>query len=185
MFAFNSTPNLKVVRFPYSRFVVDAERLWNDPMEEIGQGIVYSDFAGFHRDVPADRKKILLGMWRQHQNRLKRALSSDSILIDCHSFPSDMGDVYICEGFNEDWSYPGDNVVDLFCHLYERQGYKVGVNNPYSNSMSPQCNFQYPSIMIEVNKRAYLHEDSMRLRTDFKSLKISTIMEKVYRKLLE
>lgn len=33
---------IKTVRFPYSRFVVDAERLWNDPLESVGQGIVYN-----------------------------------------------------------------------------------------------------------------------------------------------
>lgn len=185
VFAFNATPNLNVVRFPYSRFIVDAERLWDDPMEEIGQGIVYNDFAGFHREVPDRTKAILLNLWKQHQTRLKKSLSEDSILIDCHSFPSDMGDVDICIGFNDDWSYPGDDIVDMVSHLFERKGYKVGINNPYSNSISPECDFRYPSIMIEVNKKAYLHESSMQLRTDCRSLRISSIMEEVYKNLLK
>ena len=32
--------NIRTVRFPYSRFIVDAERLWNDPLEAKGQGIL-------------------------------------------------------------------------------------------------------------------------------------------------
>lgn len=28
--------NIRTVRFPYSRFIVDAERLWNDPLEAEG-----------------------------------------------------------------------------------------------------------------------------------------------------
>ena len=44
---------VKTVRFPYSRFIVDAERLWNDPLEKIGQGIVYKSFDGYQRQVPA------------------------------------------------------------------------------------------------------------------------------------
>ena len=34
---------IRTVRFPYSRFIVDADRLWNDPMESIGLGIVYKE----------------------------------------------------------------------------------------------------------------------------------------------
>lgn len=153
VFAFNSVSNLKVVRFPYSRFIVDAERLWDDPMEKIGQGIIYSDFAGFHREVPTSVKKTLLGIWKQHQDKLIKTLSADSIIIDCHSFPSNISEADICIGFNKDWSYPGDNIVDMVYNKFEKHGYKVGINNPYSNSISPLCEFSYHSLMVEVNKR--------------------------------
>lgn len=184
VFAFNSVPDITTVRFPYSRFIVDGERLWDDPMEEIGQGIVYTDFAGFHRDVPAPVKEHLLSVWKRHQHNLTAALSPDSILIDCHSFPGDMSDVDICIGFNDDWSYPGDDIIEMVSSLFEKEGFKVGINNPYSNSMSPRCRFDYPSIMIEVNKKSYMDERTMRLHTDSHSLKISEVMERVYTQLL-
>ena len=38
---------IRTVRFPYSRFIVDAERLWNDPLEAKGQGILYKQFDGY------------------------------------------------------------------------------------------------------------------------------------------
>lgn len=43
---------IRPVRFPYSRFVVDAERLWNDPLEQEGQGILYRRFGGYCRTIP-------------------------------------------------------------------------------------------------------------------------------------
>lgn len=41
---------IRAVRFPYSHFIVDAERLWHDPMESIGQGIVYRKFGEYLRN---------------------------------------------------------------------------------------------------------------------------------------
>ena len=48
--------NVKTVRFPYSRFIVDAERLWDDPLEQHGQGIVYKQFDGYTRTVPEETR---------------------------------------------------------------------------------------------------------------------------------
>ena len=42
-------------------------------------------------------------------------------------------------------------------------GYKVGVNSPYSNSETPDCDFRYQSMMLEVNKRAYLRPGTIEL----------------------
>ena len=48
------------VRFPYSRFVVDAERLWNDPLEKVGQGILYRRFGDYHRHIPKFEKNFVV-----------------------------------------------------------------------------------------------------------------------------
>lgn len=61
---------VRTVRFPYSRFIVDAERLWQDPLETVGQGIVYKNFDGHRRIVPAQSEQTLLGLWKWHQRRL-------------------------------------------------------------------------------------------------------------------
>ena len=44
----------------------------------------------------------------------------------------------------------------------------MGVNEPYSNSETPDCPFQYQSMMLEVNKKAYMDEQSLRIRHDHK-----------------
>lgn len=52
--------NIRTVRFPYSRFIVDAERLWNDPLEAEGQGILYKQFDGYLRMIPQEYEEHLL-----------------------------------------------------------------------------------------------------------------------------
>ena len=74
-----------------------------------------------------------------------------------------MSDVDICIGFNEDWSKPHKATVELAVNLFEDNGYKVGINEPYSNSETPACPFSYQSMMLEVNKRRYMEDGSLRL----------------------
>jgi len=155
---------IKTVRFPYSRFIVDAERLWDDPMEAIGQGIVYRYFDNHVRMVPEATEKRLLRLWHWHQQRLKEALCEGALLLDCHSFPSVMGDVDICIGYNEDWSKPAKDTLEFAANLFEENGYKVGFNEPFSNSETPDCPFRYQSMMLEINKRVYMSEDSLHLK---------------------
>ena len=75
-----------------------------------------------------------------------------------------MSDVDVCIGFNEDWSRPDKETIEMSVNLFEENGYKVGVNNPYSNSETPACPFPYQSMMLEVNKKAYMEKDSLRLK---------------------
>lgn len=161
-----SDERIRTVRFPYSRFIVDAERLWNDPMESSGQGIVYRQFDGYTRDPSAKAQRELLRLWHWHQRRLSAQLTEEALLLDCHSFPSHLSDVDICIGYNEDWSKPDKAVIATAVNLFEDAGYKVGINNPYSNSETPACPFRYQSMMLEVNKKAYLRGDSISLQTD-------------------
>ena len=158
--------NIRTVRFPYSRFIVDAERLWDDPLEQQGQGIVYKQFEDYLRMVPKENEQRLLALWRWHQQRLRDSLCEDALLLDCHSFPSEMGDIDICIGFNEDWSKPDKNTIEMVVCLFEENGYKVGINEPYSNSETPDCPFQYQSMMLEVNKRTYMEEDTLHLKNN-------------------
>lgn len=158
-------PKIKTVRFPYSRFIVDAERLWNDPLEDIGQGIIYRHFDGYRRHVPKLHEAQLLQLWDGHQQKLKNNLCMGALLLDCHSFPEDMGDVDICIGFNEDWSRPSKDLLEYTVNLFEENGYSVGINYPYSNSEAPTCPFNYQSMMLEVNKRVYLERRSLYLKT--------------------
>ena len=157
---------VRTVRFPFSRFIVDAERLWNDPLEELGQGILYRHFMGYSREIPKKQEEVLLNLWHGHQEKLKQNLCADALLLDCHSFPSSMGDVDICIGFNEDWSKPCKDTIETTVNLFEDNGYKVGINNPYSNSETPDCPFHYQSMMLEVNKKVYMEDGSLRLKHD-------------------
>ena len=156
--------DVSTVVFPYSRFVCDAERLENDPLEKIGQGIIYKEY-GYHKRNDMNEKQIkeTMRLWEQHQKSLKKHIKSpNTVLIDCHSFPSDLSDCNICIGHNDDWSYNG-KIVNGIVKIFKSRGYTVEINKPFSNSITPQMPFPYTSIMIEVNKRVYMNESTLRL----------------------
>ena len=151
-----SNENVTSVVFPYSRFVCDAERLDNDPMEAEGQGILYRQFSGFKRGMLTMQESDFLYLQRkQHLDAVRSQLTPDSLLIDCHSFPSDLYDCDICIGHNSDDTYD-EHLVNLVKRQFEKSNYKVAVNKPYSNSLLPETGFIYKSLMIEVNKRVYM-----------------------------
>ena len=171
------------VQFPFSRFFCDAERLEDDPLEKIGQGIAYRYFGTSRRDLSEEDEKILRLIHREHQDRLRQAvLSPSTILLDCHSFPSDLSEVKICIGVNEDWSRPEKGIIQMAVESFTQAGYKVAVNAPYSNSISPRCDYPYRSVMLEVNKVTYMdHSGEMNL-TD--ALKLRDTIERFMLSLL-
>lgn len=152
---------IKHIIADYSRFAVDVERLLDDPLKKKGQGIIYTKYNGQERYVGEKERIRLMAYYYDYIDRLKSMLSEHSLLIDCHSFPSDMSDVDICIGYNEDWSKPTDFVIDLVVESFKQYGYKVGINTPFSNAIAPETGYTYNSIMIELNKRVYMNEQTL------------------------
>lgn len=152
--------------FPLSRFIIDAERLENDPLKTKGQGILYTDFEGFHREIAPEVRDSLMNIYHKYIQQIRNSLAHNAILVDCHSFPQGLSDVDVCIGFNEDWSKPEQQTIDIIAKKFYKAGYKVGINNPYSNSLSPTCDFTYHSLMIEVNKRIYIDSVNHHLLPD-------------------
>ena len=173
------------VVFGYSRFYVDVERLVSDPLEEVGQGRIYEQFEDARRGtIPIEERGLMLGLYEQHLNNLSKETTDKTLLIDCHSFPSDISDVEVCIGYNEDWSKPSKELIDAVKSIFEEQGYKVykvGMNEPYSNSITPSRG-KYKSLMLEINKRTYLNEETNELHGDF--YKIGNLINKAYRMIL-
>ena len=173
--------------FPYSRFVCDAERLEDDPLEEIGQGIIYKEY-GYHKRNDMNEKQIkeTLRLWEQHQKSLKKHIKSpNTVLIDCHSFPSDLSDCNICIGHNDDWSYNG-KIVNGIVKIFKSRGYTVEINKPFSNSITPQMPFPYTSVMIEVNKRVYMNESTHCLEySALKWMRWSGTLRRIYEFLMQ
>lgn len=177
-------PNVTKVVFPYSRFVCDAERLENDEMEKIGQGIAYTSFDGYKRRMTEEEKERVFELWKGHQNNLIKHINKDTILIDCHSFPSEMGKSDICIGFNNDWSYD-ENIIDIIKTEFENKGYSVEMNTPFHNSITPQTDFEYKSVMIAVNKRVYMNEKLLTLNPNVRQwMRWSGTIEKIYNNIL-
>lgn len=155
-----------------SRYDLDLERLIGDEMEEMGQGIIYtrSKNGKSTREIPIDEKVRRTLLYVEHHGKLSALLKPDgSLLLDCHSCPSNFSEagnaagapVDICLGFNNDATRPSDEIIQLAKETFETHGYNVGINSPYSNSIV--ANLHRPSLMIEVNKRIYLDESVNKL----------------------
>lgn len=183
LFTRPDTPEIVPVVADRSRFVVDCERLVDDPMEVFGQGIVYTRYNGNTRKVGTLERLSLMRYYRRHVGRLRRALTPDSILIDCHSFPSDKADIDICIGFNEDWSRPDDGTLRAVADTFKANGYSVAFNHPYANSVAPPTGFVYPSLMIEANKRCYW--DELGLRFNDGADRLYSTISQTYKTLLK
>ncbi len=181
-FLFNtSKPNVKSVIFPYSRFVCDVERLDNDPLESIGQGIVYKNYNGYVRkDVDV---VSLMQIRENHLNKLIEDIQENDVIIDCHSFSRDKHKCDICIGFNDDWSF-NENIVNIIKSEFETSGYGVAINEPFSNSITPRSEVKYKSVMIEVNKKVYMNEKTLKLNTDPKQwMRWFGCLERIYDKI--
>ena len=164
---------VKSVVADYSRYVVDVERLLDDPMNEIGQGIIYTKFNGLQRTISDEEQLGMIAYYYSYIKQLKSMLNEHSLLIDCHSFPSGLSDVDVCIGVNEDWSRPTEFLIELVMEFFKQAGYKVALNTPFSNAIAPPTNFRYDSIMIELNKRIYINEDTLELLDSVGSLRDS------------
>ena len=163
IFVPDNKPGVKSITADYSRFVVDVERLEDDPLDSTGQGIVYTQFIGIKRTIDEEERLGMMAYYYAYIKQLKGMLNEHSLLVDCHSFPSELSDVDICIGVNNDWSRPTEFVIELVAEVFKQAGYSVMVNQPYSNSIAPQMEFSYDSIMIELNKRIYLNEQTLEL----------------------
>ena len=185
-FIFSSAnKNVIMHRFPYSRFYIDVERLENDALEKNGTGIIYSKINGHVRSVSDDKKEELLNARKKYLDNIAKELTEDTILIDCHSFSSNISpDVDVCIGFNDDESCPDDETIDAVTECFTRRGYSVSLNQPYSNSLTPKTPINYKSIMLEINKSTYMDEDTLLLNRDIYK-KIMRCIDDAYKVLLK
>jgi N-formylglutamate amidohydrolase len=183
---FDSKDELKkrvlVIQSKYSRFVVDVERLENDPLEEIGQGIIYeTSHSGARRKISQAEKSILMHYYVQHRELLNAVTSyPNTLIVDCHSFPSNIADVDVCIGFNEDETTPSDETISNIVKYFSHYNLKVGINTPYANAIVGAQGSK--SVMIELNKRIYWNEQNNQRKAD--AYKVAAKLKWLYQKLL-
>lgn len=172
------------ISYPFSRFFCDVERLEDDPLETIGQGIVYKQFNGLRRSLSDDDINWLKRSYNEHQYRLGRMITdSRTLILDCHSFPADLSNIEVCIGYNDDWSRPSDETIDDIKKAFMDEGYIVGINHPYSNSITLLSRCTYKSLMIELNKSVYLDGQSSLALT--RAEHIRGVIQRIYCRLLQ
>lgn len=183
--------NITSVVFPYCRLYCDVERLVNDPLEKDGLGIRYI------RNVPTGKgysytfrefntKENAFGLYADYHAMVSKTIvnlngyidSMKVLLIDCHSFSalpnllnSNPPDVDICIGYNDGDTSPDKVVIGNIVQYFKSLGYKVGINEPFSNSKTFNVPVKYHSVMIEVNKRLYMNEQTLEKIESFEKLK--------------
>lgn len=184
----NKKEHISSVVFPYCRLFCDVERLINDPLEKDGLGIRYI------REVPTGRgysifyrefntKENAFGLYADYHAMVSKKIVSmngyteKTLLIDCHSFSalpnllnSNPPDVDICIGYNDDDTCPDKVVIGNIVQYFKSLGYKVGINEPFSNSKTFDVPVKYNSVMIEVNKRLYMDEYTLEKTERFQLL---------------
>lgn len=191
IFAPNITNRVIPVCAKLSRYDLDLERLIGDDMEKMGQGIIYtrSKDGKSTREISIEERVRRTLLYVEHHGKLAQLLQPEgSLLLDCHSCPSDFSEagnaagepVDICLGFNDDATRPSDEIIQLAKETFEAHGYSVGINSPYSNSMV--AHLQRPSLMIEVNKRIYLDEITNKLTPA--ATKLNQALNQFYAKVL-
>lgn len=184
------TTNKKVERFVYkwSRLYCDVERLVDDPMESIGQGIAYRKIEDCVRELNESELNAIYQSYNEAKEIFyNMAKEPGTLIIDCHSFPAEFSPgIDICIGYNEDDTKPSQQTIDLVVDHFCKEGYSVGINEPYSNSvcasMDPE-KARVKTIMIEVNKAVYLQKDGITPGDKFES--VNRLISNLYEKLLD
>ena len=185
-----------VVRFPVSRFLVDPERYEDDSEESMakhGMGVVYthlSDGTPYRTRLSAEsRERLIEKYYRPHHRALEQAVSRAverfgyCLLIDVHSFPHEPTPVHheqYSEGPIPDICIGTDSVhtpvplIKMITQHAEEAGFSVAIDHPFKGTMVPsacQGDARVRSVMIEFNKRLYLHAGTNKKNEGFSFLR--------------
>jgi N-formylglutamate amidohydrolase len=172
--------NCTQIVVPFSRVFCDVERLPDEQeaMFKKGRGFYYTHCDNGERlreDNLELKQKIFEEYYQPHQEYLLKICQAkiDQFgfcnLIDAHSFSEqplkteDNQDILrpdICLG-TDDFHTPISWINKLKSH-FENNGFTVEINHPYSGTIVPLSMYKKEkrlnSIMIEVNKRCYMHK---------------------------
>lgn len=170
-----------IVKADFSRIFCDTERFTDDSQEvmaKYGMGVLYekADDGSVIREVnPKIREEILKKYYWPHHEKLNQAvneqleLTGKALIVDCHSFPShplirDLSQEENRPDFNigTDSFHTPQYLIDISKDFFNKKGYTLGVDWPYSGSIVPLNHYQksknVSSIMLEINRALYLNE---------------------------
>lgn len=178
--------NIMNVVFPYCRLYCDVERLINDPLEKDGLGISYYRWVpckdGYGKSLRSfSEKTAAFALYADFHAEVSKKIvemGEGTLLVDCHSFSSlpnllnsNPPDIDICIGYNDDETCPNKVTIGNIVQYFKARGYKVGINEPFSNSKTFSVPVKYHSVMIEVNKKLYMDEQTLEKAEGFERLK--------------
>lgn len=182
-----------IIKAEFSRLLVDVERFIDDKkeiMSKVGMGITYTkDHNGaLLRKIDNDgRQNLIEDYYLPHHKRLEKAVENslgnygECLILDLHSFASkpltcdnnqDELRPDVCLGY-DDFHAPLSIIQEIRHHL-EDAGLTVACNMPFAGSIVPMKFYKKDSrvrsLMIEVNKRIYMDEDTFLKNQHFKEM---------------
>ena len=169
----------------WSRLACDVERFRDDAREPCalkGNGLLYiSTLRGkaIRRPDPALREQALAEIYDPHHRALTEAVDEAlagqgrCLIIDGHSFGDDafLGPNLPDYCIGTDPYHTPRHFYDTARAYLEAQGYSVAENYPFAGAIVPMKHYAQNknviSVMIEVNRRLYLHKGTMEKSDGF------------------
>ncbi|MCG8086109.1 MAG: N-formylglutamate amidohydrolase [Candidatus Thiodiazotropha taylori] len=196
-----------VIKFGYSRLMVDPERFEDktkETMTKVGIGVIYERTSDQRvlRSAPTieERETLLSQFYRPHHASLEAAVSAEltstgrALIVDCHSFPSkalpyetdqQTNRPDICIG-TDDFHTPS-SISENLKSAFELLGYSVELNRPFAGTIVPMAYYrrhpQVYSVMLEINRSLYIDESSgCKLKPSHQNTKvnIASILRSVF-----
>ena len=196
------TDDLFDLQFPkiiaqFSRVFCDVERFADDSaevMSQCGMGMCYTHFddGRLMRVVtPELRERIKKNYYDPHHRQLEKLVDESlanhgkALIIDCHSFPDiplerdlqkNLPRPDFCIGTNDFHTPP--SIAGYAYEYFANKGYDVRFNDPYSGTVIPKKFYRTErnvcGIMIEVNRKLYMHHDQNGISrsSDYKKISI-------------
>jgi N-formylglutamate amidohydrolase len=178
----------------FSRLFCDVERFSDDSkevMSKVGMGVLYErcDDGTFLRTVtPELRAKIIEDFYEPHHQSLTEAVEyqleqfGKALILDCHSFPDtpfkrDLDRNINRPDFNigTDSFHTPKKLLEAAEQFFTERNFSIKVDKPYSGSMVPlkyyQKNTHVQSIMLEINRKLYLQNNSNQKSENYLNVK--------------
>lgn len=163
----------------------------HEAMSKKGMGAIYTkdsdgiDFIKLDRDY---KQMVLSNYYDKHHDMLNKFVSEildmypNCYIIDLHSFSDEFvkrvlglsNNPDVCVGFDEE--FKDRLLVEKTIDHFQKYGYSVNINYPYNGSLVPneywnRKDDRIKSIMIEINKRIYLDDNTFLHEEKAKVLK--------------
>ncbi len=191
-----------VIRFDYSRLLVDVERFWDDkdePMSKVGMGAIYKlghKLQPIRKNLDESESSKLKALFDAHHKELEDSVDKQieqfgrSVIIDLHSYPNKKLPYEISSGLRTelcigtDSFHSPDFLKETVSDLARRFNLDVRFDTPFSGSLVPSKFYQkdkrVSSIMLEWRRDFYLTNgkripDKFVLITDY----IRELIEKI------
>ena len=195
----------QVIRFGYSRLLVDVERFWDEedePMSKVGMGATYKlghKLQPIRRNLDEIESSKLKDLFDAHHKELEGSVDKQiekfgmSLIIDLHSYPNKKLPYETSSGLRPelcigtDSFHSPDFLKDTVSDLAQRFNLDAKFDTPFSGSLVPikfyQKDKRVSSIMLEWRRDFYL-TNGKRIPEKFKLISnyIRELIEKIMSK---